>query len=237
MRFGWSSTLSVSLSLFLLACDGAPVGTAGNEHALEAQGCESCDHDPKGAAAAFAGDHQRAEAAPKEEPKVELDLEGAPVRGRSDAKVTVVVYSDFQCPFCARGAQRLTEIEKLYGDRVRVAFKHLPLPFHPDAKLAAAAAIAAQRQDKFWELHDRLFQNQKSLGREDLLGHAKALGLNVTQFEADLDSPEVLAQVARDQAEAKRFAINGTPTFFVNGRRITGAQPLETFRSLIDAEL
>jgi protein-disulfide isomerase len=228
----------LSVLVGLVACEGAPPELDTEAQALAPENCDQHQAAVKGAApAAFAGPHQPPAAHGAVEPRVTLELAGAPVRGPENAKVTVVVYSDFQCPFCAKGATRIHELEKMYGDKVRFAFKHLPLPFHPDAKLAAAAAIAAQRQGKFWELHDRLFANQRELDREGLVSQAKAIGLNVSQFEGDLEDPEVIAQVERDQAEAKRFGINGTPTFFVNGRKITGAQPLDTFRTLIDAEL
>lgn len=228
----------LSAVLGLAACEGAPPELDTEGQGLEPENCAQHQAAMKGAApAAFAGPHPPPKAIEAEAPRVTLDLAGAPVRGPDGAKVTVVVYSDFQCPFCAKGATRIHELEKMYGEKIRFAFKHLPLPFHPDAKLAAAAAIAAQRQGKFWELHDRLFENQRALDREGLVAQAKAIGLNVSQFEGDLEDPTVIAQVERDQAEAKRFGINGTPTFFVNGRRITGAQPVETFRALIDAEL
>jgi len=228
----------LSAALGLAACEGAPPELDTEGQGLDPENCAQHQAAMKGAApAAFAGPHQTQKANEAEEPRVTLDLTGAPVRGPGDAKVTVVVYSDFQCPFCAKGATRIHELEKMYGEKIRFAFKHLPLPFHPDAKLAAAAAIAAQRQGKFWELHDRLFADQRALDREGLVAQAKAIGLNVSQFEGDLEDPGVIAQVERDQTEAKRFGINGTPTFFVNGRKITGAQPLDTFRAVIDAEL
>ena len=224
--------------LGLTACEGAPPELDTEGQGLDPENCAQHQAAVKGGApAAFAGPHPTTNTPEPEATRVNLDLAGAPLRGPADAKVTVVVYSDFQCPFCAKGATRIHELEKMYGEKIRFAFKHLPLPFHQDAKLAAAAAIAAQRQDKFWELHDRLFANQRALDREGLVSQAKAIGLNVSQFEGDLEDPAVIAQVERDQAEAKRFGINGTPTFFVNGRRITGAQPLDALRALIDTVL
>jgi protein-disulfide isomerase len=120
---------------------------------------------------------------------------------------------------------------------VKVAFKNQPLPFHQNAKPAAAAALAAHEQGKFWQMHDKLFQNQKALDRASLERYAQELGLDVNKFKAALDSNKFDAQIAADSAEGTRLGANGTPTFFINGRQLVGAQPFDQFKALIDDEL
>jgi protein-disulfide isomerase len=118
-----------------------------------------------------------------------------------------------------------------------VAFKHQPLPNHPNAKLAAAASLAAHEQGKFWEFHDLLFANQRQLDRASLEGYAKQLGLNEARFKAALDSGKYDAQVTADSAEGARVGASATPTFFINGRPVVGAMPIDHFRRIIDEEL
>jgi len=119
--------------------------------------------------------------------RVRVPLEGAS-KGPADAKVNIVAFSDFQCPFCSRVVPTLHEIEKTYGNKVRVFFRHNPLPFHADAPLASEAAVAAEQQGKFWEMHDKLFANQQNLKRPDLEKYAQEVGLDMGKFKAALDS-------------------------------------------------
>ncbi len=148
-----------------------------------------------------------------------IELAGAACRGEPAAPVTLVLFSDFECPFCALARQLVEVLEKEAGSRLRVCFKHYPLTeIHARALGAALAAAAAQRQGKFWAMHDRIFEHQKELDRDDLLEHARELGLDLGRFRADLDSSAVRLQVERDRAEAIRLGFGGTPTFFVNGR-------------------
>ncbi|HEX4802667.1 MAG TPA: thioredoxin domain-containing protein, partial [Myxococcaceae bacterium] len=170
-------------------------------------------------------------------PLAKIEVGQAPVRGPKNAPVTIVEFSDFQCPYCKKAVPTLHEIEKQYGSKVRVAFKHQPLPFHSNAKLAAVASVAAQEQGKFWEYHDKLFENQQALDRASLERYAGELGLNVSKFKSALDSKKLEARVDADAAEAARSGVQGTPTFFINGQQLVGAQPLERFRALIDEEL
>jgi protein-disulfide isomerase len=166
-----------------------------------------------------------------------IEVGKAPVKGDKNAPVTIVAYSDFQCPFCSRVLPTLKELEQAYGKKIRVAFKNQPLPFHENARPAAAAALAAHEQGKFWEMHDKLFANQQALDRASLLRYAKELGLNEAKFTAALDSQKLKDQIDADQAEAGRVGANGTPTFFINGRQLVGAQPTAEFKKLIDEEL
>jgi len=169
--------------------------------------------------------------------RFQVDLRGAPARGQANAKVTLVVFSDFQCPFCARGAKNVKHLEAKYGQKLRVVFKNQPLPRHAQARLAADAALAANAQGHFWEFHDWLFSTDAALDAEALVAEAGKLGMNGARLRADLDSGRFEAQVSADQAEAKRLGVEGTPTYFINGLKVTGAQPAEVLAGIIDAEL
>ncbi|WP_375765640.1 thioredoxin domain-containing protein [Archangium gephyra] len=175
--------------------------------------------------------------APAEAPVQNIEVGNAPSRGPKNAPVTIVAFSDFECPFCGRVLPTLKQIEDEYKGKVRIAFKNQPLPFHANAKPAAAAALAAHEQGKFWEYHDKLFQNQRALDRASLEKYAQELGLNMGQFKAALDSGKFDAQVTADMNEATRVGVNGTPTFLINGRSLVGAQPVEAFKRVIDEEL
>ncbi|QSQ27030.1 thioredoxin domain-containing protein [Pyxidicoccus parkwayensis] len=185
-------------------------------------------------AAAPAAPAPGAEAEP---PVQKVEVGNAPVKGAKNAPVTIVAFSDFECPFCGRVIPTLKQIEDQYQGKVKVAFKNQPLPMHANAKPAAAAALAANAQGKFWEMHDKLFTNQRALDRASLEKYAQEIGLNVNQFKADLDSGKFNAQIEADSAEGQRLGASGTPTFFINGRTLVGAQPLEAFKKVIDEEL
>lgn len=167
----------------------------------------------------------------------DLNITGAPMKGPKNAPVTIVAFSDFQCPFCSRVVPTLHDLEKQYGDKIKVVFKHQPLPFHNNAKGAAAASMAAYEQGKFWEMHDKLFANQTALDRPSLEKYAQELGLDMSKFKAALDSNKFDAYITADSAEGSRVGANGTPTFFINGRQLVGAQPVDAFKTLIDEEL
>lgn len=165
---------------------------------------------------------------------VKVDVGNAPTKGPKDAKVTIVEFSDFECPFCSRGANTIEEVLKAYPKDVRVAFKNLPLPFHKNAKPAAIAALAAGKQGKFWEMHDVFFKNQKGLTSELFLKTAKDLGLNMEQFKKDLTDKDLAAQVDADEKLARKLGISGTPGFTVNGVLVKGAYPVSHFKQIID---
>ena len=167
----------------------------------------------------------------------DINITGAPVKGPKNAPVTIVAFSDFQCPFCSRAVPTLKQIEDTYGGKVKVVFKHQPLPFHQNAKMAAMASMAANEQGKFWEMHDKLFANQQALDRSSLERYAQELGLDMGKFKAALDSNKFDAYVTADSNEGMRVGANGTPTFFINGRQVVGAQPFEAFKNVIDQEL
>ncbi|HXI57428.1 MAG TPA: thioredoxin domain-containing protein [Polyangia bacterium] len=166
-----------------------------------------------------------------------VDPGSAPSKGPKNAALTMVIFSDFQCPFCSRVEPTLTQIEKDYGGKVRQVWKNYPLPFHNNAEPAAEAAMAAGAQGKFWEMHDKLFANQQSLDRPSLEKYAQELGLNMSKFKADLDGQKYKAQIEADTKEGQAVGVNGTPAVFINGRKIAGAYPLETFKKIVDDEL
>jgi protein-disulfide isomerase len=166
-----------------------------------------------------------------------INIAGAQVKGPANAPVTIVEFSDFQCPYCARVVPTIKKVEEEYKDNVRIVWKHLPLDIHKDAVGAALAAEGAAKQGKFWEFHDVLFADQKKLGPEDLKQHAKELRLDMKRFETDLLNSEDKKKIDQDVAEAKALGINGTPGIFVNGRFVEGAQPYEVFAKIIDEEL
>lgn len=172
-------------------------------------------------------------------PTFPVEVGNAPFAGDKDAKVTIVEFSDFQCPFCAKGADLLKEIKKKYGNKVKVAFKNFPLPFHNQAETAAVAGLCANEQstDLFWKMHDEMFAHQDSLDVEGLKGLAKKIGAKMAQFEKCLTENKYISQVKADIEDGKKVGVKSTPTFFINGQVITGAQPLEVFSELIDEQL
>lgn len=172
-------------------------------------------------------------------PTFPVEVGNAPMMGGKDAKVTIVEFSDFQCPFCAKGADILNEIKKKYGTKVKVAFKNFPLPFHNHAEQAAVAGLCANEQgsDYFWKMHDEMFTNQDALDAEGLKKTAKKIGLKMDGFEKCLAENKYLAQVKADMEEGRKVKVKSTPTFFINGKLINGAQPFEVFSELIDEEL
>ena len=176
-------------------------------------------------------------AAPAAPTVYEIEVGDAPVQGAAEAKVTIIEWADFQCPYCGRVGPTLKQIMDEYEGDVRIVFKHLPLSFHDRAGPAHQAAEAAHRQGRFWEMHDLIFANQRSLTDEDFLRYAVEIGLDVDQFKADLDSPSVRDRVQEDLKVAQSLGVTGTPTFIINGKKLSGAQPFPAFQSMIDAEL
>ena len=160
-----------------------------------------------------------------------------PVRGNPAAPVTIIEFSDFQCPFCARVNPTLDRIRQTYGERVKIVFKDYPLPNHPQAPKAAEAARCAAEQNKFWEMHDAMFANQRALEVSSLKQTARAIGLNGATFDQCLDSGkhEPTVRVGSDLGE--RMGVNSTPTLYINGRAVLGAMPFESFKQIIDEEL
>ena len=169
--------------------------------------------------------------------RVLVDVGNAPVLGDVNAPVTIVEFTDFECPFCSRGNTTLHQLLDANPGKARVIFKHYPLPFHKNAKLAHQAAEAAKIQGKFWEMYDLIFANQKAMSRDDLIGYAKQIGLDEAKFVADLDSDAVIKAVEAGIAEGSKAGVRGTPHFFFNGTLLSGAQPLPAFQAALDKEL
>jgi len=175
--------------------------------------------------------------------RVEIDTEGAPVKGNANAEVTIVEFSDYECPFCGRHfLQTYPQIVKNYIDtgKAKLVFKDFPLSFHPEAQKAAEAAEAVKAQlgdEGYWRMHDKLFQNQDSLSVENYKKWAREIGVNGAQFDKDLDSGKYEDLVTDDFAQGQSAGVSGTPAFFINGNPIVGACPYSTFKSAIDAEL
>ena len=163
-----------------------------------------------------------------------------PQQGPDDALVTIVIFSDFQCPFCGRVEPTLARIRETYTDRVRLVWRNQPLPFHDNAMPAAEAAMEAYAQGgdaKFWQLHDLMFQHQTELDRAHLEQYAQQVGLDMTRFRNALDNHTHQAAIQADSAAGTRAGANGTPSFFINGRSVVGAQPFEQFQTVIDDEI
>lgn len=166
-----------------------------------------------------------------------LNAAGAPALGPEQARVKIVEFSDFECPFCSRAAITVKQIRDEYPKDVQIIWKNFPLDMHPKAPAAHAAAEAAHRQGKFWEMYDLLFANQKQLEPEQFEKYATQLGLDVGRFKTDYASAEVRARVEADKKEAIALGITGAPGFFINGRFLSGAQPYEVFKRMVDEEL
>ena len=168
---------------------------------------------------------------------VKIDVTGAPTKGALGAPIQIVEFSDFECPHCRDMAPILAKIMTEFDGKAVFHFKHFPLSFHEYAPNAAAAAIAAGLQGKFWEFHDKMFGNQSALQPENLKKYAADLGLDTAKFNQCLDSAKYEARVQGALAVGGQLGISSTPTVFVNGRLINGAQPIEVFQSVIDDEL
>jgi protein-disulfide isomerase len=172
---------------------------------------------------------------PRRDVKVAAD---EPSRGPVEAPVTLVEYSDFQCPYCSRVGPTLAELKSAYGDKLRIVYRDYPLPFHGQAQSAAEAAQCAHAQGKFWEYHDRLFAEQDKIAEPaQLTTVAGAIGLDAAAFKTCLDGGQFRQAVTDEKTEGERLGVTATPTFFINGRLISGALPVDRFKEVIDEEL
>jgi protein-disulfide isomerase len=167
-----------------------------------------------------------------------LSIVGEPFKGSEKAPVTIIKFEDFQCPFCKQVQPTFNELLSRYDGKVRLVHKDLPLEsLHPQASQAAEAARCAYEQGKFWEYHDKLYATSPKASADDLKSYAKDIGLNVDSFDRCFASGKYKAVVQQDLNEGAQLGLTGTPTFFINGREISGNQPSETFEAIIDEEL
>ena len=165
-----------------------------------------------------------------------VEVGDAPVRGPADAPVTLIAFSDFECPFCERGHKTVQQLEHEYGDRLRVAYKAFPLDFHSNALVAALVAKSAQEQGKFWEFHDKLFL-QKGIDMPRLASYGREVGLDMNRVQGDLEALKWGSAIQRDMRQGRKLGVTGTPAYFINGRYLSGAKPIEVLREMIDKEL
>jgi protein-disulfide isomerase len=168
---------------------------------------------------------------------ITVEVGSAPSRGPAGAPVTIVAFSEFQCPYCSKALPGLKQVEDSYKGKVRIAFKNLLIPGHEQAPLAAEAALAAHEQGKFWPYHDKLFENQRALDRQSLERYAGELKLDLARFRQALDSGKHKKAVEADLAQAATLGASATPTFFVNGRKLMGAKDFPEWKAIIDDTL
>jgi protein-disulfide isomerase len=170
------------------------------------------------------------------DPLVSLKTAGAPSLGAPDAPVEIVVFDDFECPYCARAVPLFKQVLETYPGKARLVFKNFPLKMHKNARAAAAAALAAERQGKFWPLHDLLFENYNKLNPQKIRELAKQVGLDMARFDQDINDQVLQQQINVDLQEGQKVGVRGTPTVFINGRRLQ-QRNMAGFRQMIDAEL
>ncbi len=168
---------------------------------------------------------------------VKLTVDGDPVRGPATAKVTVVEFSDFQCPYCAIATGEVGQVLKQFPKDVRFIFKQFPLDIHSQAGIAAEASLAAQAQGKFWELHDKMYANYRQINRARILVWATEIGLDLNRFRSDLDSHKYAARVTAEEKQGEDAGVEGTPTFFINGKRLNAVFELSTVAPLVLDEM
>ena len=171
------------------------------------------------------------------EDPVAIPVAGSPFAGPVAAPITIVEFSDFQCPYCAQAIPQIEALLKLYPLQVKLVFKQYPLEIHPQSQISAAAALAAQKQGKFWPMHNALFANHNNLSRETIVTIAQQNGLDMKQFEHDLDSAEVRDTIARDVKDGDAAGVEGTPTLFVNGQKYNGPIDVSTLQPLLEQQL
>jgi protein-disulfide isomerase len=171
------------------------------------------------------------------EDAVTIPTAGAPVKGPDNAVLTLVEFSDFQCPYCVVAVAKLDAVLAAYPGKVKLIFKQFPLDMHSQAALAADAAIAAHQQGKFWQLHDAMFAHRNELSRTTILALAKNVGLDMKRFQADLDSPDVKKIVTRDMEDGDKAGVEGTPSVFINGQKYNGSLDLPAIKKILDEQL
>ena len=171
-----------------------------------------------------------------EEP-VKIPVDGAPVKGQADARITLVEFSDFECPYCSAAEKQVDIVMAAYPKDLKLVYKQFPLSMHPHAELAAEASLAAREQGKFWEMYEVLFKNFRTLSRNSIMAMAKDIGLDMDKFKADLDSGKYKAVVDKDLADGEAAGVYGTPAFYINGKQYNGEVTLAALKPILAAEL
>lgn len=179
---------------------------------------------------------------PRPEPKlledpIQIPIAGAPVKGPETARVVLVEFSDFECPYCAKATGEIRQILAAYPKDIRLIYKQFPLSMHPHAGLAAMASLAAQEQGKFWELHDQMFNHYRELSRDNILAWAQELGLDMLRFTASMDNLKYKAAVDKDMEDGEFAGVNGTPALFINGKHFNGPIALAVLKPILDDEI
>jgi protein-disulfide isomerase len=189
----------------------------------------------KAVAQVKAGAAAPARGAPDPNKVYTIPIGDTPVRGTKGAKAVVLEFADYQCPFCAQSTGLVDQVLEAYPKDVQYVYKQFPLPatMHPNALPASKAAIAAGKQGKFWEMHDIMFKNSRELSFDKLKEYAGQIGLDVARWEKDFAAPDVQAQIDKEMAEGRSADVQGTPTFFVNGKRLMN-RSLDGFKQMID---
>ena len=171
------------------------------------------------------------------EDPVNIDVAGAPVKGPENARITVVEFSDFECPFCSAAVKQVDSIMAAYPKDVKLIYKQFPLTTHPHAQMAAMASLAAKEQGKFWEMYDILFKNFRHLSSDNILLYANQLGLDMNKFKTTMASNKYQAVIDKDLKDGETAGVYGTPSFYINGKQYNGEVTLATLKPILDAEL
>jgi protein-disulfide isomerase len=171
------------------------------------------------------------------EAAVKIPVAGSPVRGPADARITLVEFSDFECPYCSAAVKEVDAVMKAYPKDIKLIYKQFPLSMHPHAEMAAEASLAAREQGKFWEMYDVMFRNFRRLSHENILLWAKELGMDTNKFQAELDSHKYKAEVAKDIADGDAANVYGTPAFYIDGKQYNGELSLAALKPILTAEL
>jgi len=171
------------------------------------------------------------------EDPVSIPVAGSPVRGPADARITLIEFSDFECPYCSAAVKQVDAVMAAYPKDVKLIYKQFPLSMHPHAQMAAEASLAANEQGKFWEMYEVLFKNSRRLSAENMLSMAQQIGLDMNKFKADLDSGKFKAVIEKDLADGDAAGVYGTPAFYINGQQYNGEVTLAALKSILDADL
>ena len=171
------------------------------------------------------------------EPAIKIEIQGAPFRGAARGKVTIVEYSDFQCPYCAAAAKEAAQLIDRFPRDVKLVFKQFPLDRHAQAALAAEASLAAHAQGRFWAMHDRMYADFRHITKARLLAWAEETGLDMNRFQSDLDSHKYAAEVRREEQEGEAAGVEGTPTFFIDGKKFNGVFEASAIAPIVQEEL